>query len=495
MLIDGDIMAMYGRRVIYTDEKQIDRRNVVNVLNRAMIAHAANRGEIEYLYNYYRGDQPILHRTKEIRKEINNRIVENRANEIVSFKVGYLMGEPVQYVSRDAKDSADADALNMLNRYMYANGKAALDKELADWFTICGTAYRMVLPAMGEDAEDAPFKIYTLNPKRTFVVYWSGLGNEPVMGVYIVAKQDGNELYCVYTKDRYFEIENGTTILLERSHSMNAVPIIEYPANMSRQGAFETVLPILDALNNIASNRVDGVEQFIQSLLVLTNADITSDQYNEMLKEGGLLLPADGDAKYLTQELNQTQTQTMVDYMYQTVLTICGMPSMSDGGTSDSSNNGAVILKNGWQSAEARAKDTELMFKQSEKRFLKIALSIANIVADNDFNASSIEIRFTRRNYENIQEKAQVLLQMLSSDKIHPRLAFAHCGMFADPEVAYAASVEYEKQQKQEALEEMKRYREQMTASAGDEVSAKADADAESDDESDTKEPFGGDEA
>ena len=263
---------------------------------------------------------------------------------------------------------------------------------------------------------------------------------------------------------------------------------------MSRQGAFETVLPILDALNNIASNRVDGVEQFIQSLLVLTNADITSDQYNEMLKEGGLLLPADGDAKYLTQELNQTQTQTMVDYMYQTILTICGMPNRN-GGNSTSDTGSAVIMRDGWSAAEARAKDTELMFKQSEKRFLKIALSIANIVADNDFNASSIEIRFTRRNYENIQEKAQVLLQMLSSDKIHPRLAFAHCGMFADPEVAYAASVEYEKQQKQEALEEMKRYREQMAASAGDEVSAKADADTESDDESDTKEPFGGDEA
>ena len=177
-------------------------------------------------------------------------------------------------------------------------------------------------------------------------------------------------------------------------------------------------------------------------------------------------MPSDGDAKYLTQELNQTQTQTLVDYMYQTVLTICGMPSTSGGNTSDSSNNGAVILKNGWQSAEARAKDTELLFKKSERRFLKIAMSIANIVADDDFNASSIEIRFTRRNYENLQEKAQVLLQMLSSDKIHPRLAFAHCGMFADPEVAYTASMEYEKQRQAEAEAELEEYRKQVGQSS-----------------------------
>lgn len=464
MQFDG-IPAMFGRRAIYTDERVISRQNVLGVLNQAMIVHSQNRAEIAFLYDYYRGDQPVLHRKKEIRAEINNRIVENHANEIVSFKVGYLMGEPVQYVSRDADDSADAEALNKLNRYMYANNKAALDKELADWFSICGVAYRMVLPSNDSEIDDAPFTLYTLNPMRTFVVFWSGLGNEPVMGVYVVSRQNGSELYCVYTKDRYFEIENGS-IVSETPHSLGAVPIVEYEANMARQGAFEIVLPMLDAINTIASNRADGLEQFVQALLVLKNVDVDGDQYKELLRQGGLLVPSDGDAKYLTQELNQTQTQTLVDYMYQTVLTICGMPSTSGGNTSDSSNNGAVILKNGWQSAEARAKDTELLFKKSERRFLKIAMNIANIVADDDFSASSIEIRFTRRNYENLQEKAQVLLQMLSSDKIHPRLAFAHCGMFADPEVAYTASMEYEKQRQAEAEAELEEYRKQVGQSS-----------------------------
>ena len=182
MQFDGE-PAMFGRRAIYTDERVISRQNVLNVLNQAMIVHSQNRAEIAFLYDYYRGNQPVLHRKKEIRAAINNRIVENHANEIVSFKVGYLMGEPVQYVSRDADDSADAEALNKLNRYMYANNKAALDKELADWFSICGVAYRMVLPSNDSEIDDAPFTLYTLNPMRTFVVFWSGLGNEPVMGV------------------------------------------------------------------------------------------------------------------------------------------------------------------------------------------------------------------------------------------------------------------------------------------------------------------------
>ena len=92
---------MNGRRVIKTSVREITKDNVVDVLQKALGTHELNRSEIDYLWNYYRGKQPILHRTKEVRPEICNKIVENRANEIVSFKVGYLCGEPIQYVGRN----------------------------------------------------------------------------------------------------------------------------------------------------------------------------------------------------------------------------------------------------------------------------------------------------------------------------------------------------------------------------------------------------------
>jgi hypothetical protein len=43
---------------------------------------------------------------------------------------------------------------------------------------------------------------------------------------------------------------------------------------------------------------------------------------------------------------------------------------------------------------------------------------------------------------------------MLQQPKIHPMLAFSHCGMFTDPESAYAMSMKYyEEEQKKLALE------------------------------------------
>ena len=106
-------------------------------------------------------------------------------------------------------------------------------------------------------------------------------------------------------------------------------------------------------------------------------------------------------------------------------------------------HDGAVIMRDGWSAAEARAKDSELVFKRSEKEFLKVLLRICNDLSDLSLKLSAIEIRFTRRNYENISEKANVLVTMLGNGKIAPQLAFTHCGLFSDPQLAYKMSMEY----------------------------------------------------
>ena len=126
-----------GRTVIYTSEEEINSGNILDVLSAALRTHGKNAIEEAYLYNYYKGIQPIINREKEYNEYINNKIVVNRANEIVSFKVGYLMGEPIQYVSR-RDDENVSNEIRMLNDYMYAEGKEAKDEEIANWFSIVG---------------------------------------------------------------------------------------------------------------------------------------------------------------------------------------------------------------------------------------------------------------------------------------------------------------------------------------------------------------------
>lgn len=434
-----------GRRIIKSSVSEITDENVLEVLLKALSVHALNRSEIDYLWRYYRGDQPIRYRVKNVRPEICNKIVENRANEIVSFKVGYLCGEPIQYVSRSGGEDIVAQ-INKLNEYMFAEDKAAQDQEIVEWQMICGTAYRLVLPdAETGDDDEAPFELYTLDPRDTFVVYSTDIGNKPIMAVKY--SKDDNEVihYSIYTENHYYLIDDG--ILIQSvPHVLGMIPIIEYPANNARLGSFEIVLPILDAINNVESNRMDGMEQIVQAFIKFINCDISKEEYQEFLEMGAIKVKSvDGqsaDVGIVTTELNQTQSQTLKDDYYNAVLTICGMPNRN-GGSSTSDTGSAVLLRDGWSDAEARAKDSENVFKRAEKQMLKLVLRICRNIGGLTLKLSDIEMKFTRRNYEAIQSKSQVLISMLQQPKIHPQLAFQHSGMFSDAESAYTMSMKY----------------------------------------------------
>ena len=452
-------MEMYGRRVITTDATEITDGNIREELNKAFDTHSVNRGEIEYLWNYYRGKQPILQRVKKVRPEICNKIVENRANEIVSFKVGYLCGEPIQYVGRNGDESV-SHAIAELNEMMFSENKATQDKEVVEWQMICGTAHRLVLPDSRGEEDDAPFEMFTLDPRDTFVVYSAEVGNKPMFAVKYRVDSKNDRICSVYSANWYWRIV-GDKIVESKAHALGMIPIFEYPANNARLGAFEIVLPMLDAINNVASNRMDGIEQFIQSFIKFVNCDIDEEQFKALKEMGAIKVKSvDGstaDVSIVTQELNQMQTQTLVDYLYQTVLTICGMPNRN-GGSSTSDTGAAVIMRDGWSLAESRAKDSELMFKKSEHDVLKLILRILRDtqgLSDDIYKLrlKNISLQFTRRNYENVQSKAQVLTSMLQQPKIHPRLAFQHSGLFTDPESAYQLSKEYSEEQEQKALE------------------------------------------
>jgi len=459
-------LAYTGRNKILCDDNAIDESNIGRVLGDALSVHRENSSAIDYLYRYYKGEQPILRRTKEIRPEICNRIVENRANEIVSFKTGYLCGEPLQYVSRGSTDDV-SDGISKLNDMMLLCGKAAKDKELAEWMYVCGVGYRMITPNapyINSDIvpklqnrrtdfteDEAPFEIYTLDPRNTFVVYHSGLGEKPLVGVKYVVRQDKKIVFSAYTDTHYYELvaENmigGLRLEKAERRALGAIPIVEYPLNNARQGAFEIVLPLLDALNEVQSNRLDGIAQFVQSLIVITNGEIPEEKAKQIHEAGLITLKSFGENKasidIIAEQLDQQQTQTLVDYFHQTVLDICGMPNRN-GGSSTSDTGAAVQMRDGHSSAESRAKADELMFKESERQFLKVVLAIVRSTIGTTLKLADVEIRFTRRNYENLQSKAQVLVSLLNCDKIAPALAFAHCGMFSDAEDAAKMSAEH----------------------------------------------------
>ena len=437
------MINFYGREQIFTSYDEVNSSNVTKVLDEVLTKHQKNVGQIKFLYDYYRGKQPIYERTKEIRPEICNKIVENWANAIVSFKVGYLCASPVQYVSGKSKKTL-TKAIDKLNDLMDAHSKASVDKDLIEWQMICGTSFRSLF----SDEEDT-ISISSLDPRNTFVIYSMDIQHKPLAGVYLATKKERGknvDYLTVYTPSEIITIRASKKVSVDKN-PLGFIPIMEYPANNSRLSVIEIVIDLLNAINDLDSNRLDGVEQFIQSLMVIYNADVGDETINTLKEKGLIALKSTSDSpadiKILSEQLDQNQTQTLKEDLIKRVREIVGLPAQGDGNSSDSSNNGAMLLKGGWENAETRARESEVMFKKSEIPFLKVLFSILSAKNILTLDVEDVDIRFTRRNYENIQVKSQVLTTMLSNDKIEPKLAFQSCGLFIDPEEAYRESMEY----------------------------------------------------
>ena len=440
-------MQLYGRRKIKTDVAEITAENVREVIAKAMIEHEYNSNEEDYLWNYYKTKTPILQKTKQYRTDVNNKIVEPRAKQIVEFYLGYVFGEPIQYIRR-GKDESLNDEIEWLNTEMASQDKQDLDNSLAEWMLVCGVAPRMVLPV------DDGFEMYSLDPRYAFNIYYNGLGEPVVASVKYIEKDDGTRIFSVYTANRYFEL-NGNDVIIseisdEKVHAMGEPPMVEYTLNNTRMGIFEAEITLLDALNQLESDRVDDVQQFVDSILCILGGSITEETMAEVTETGAMSLPEGVDAKYISAALSQGDTQTLKNDIMAAITECTGMPNRN-GGSSTSDTGSAVIMRDGWSAAEARAKDSERMFKKSEKKFLKIVLKICEDLADLSLNLSALEIRFTRRNYENITEKVNVLVSMLNNPKIAPQLAFTTCGAFSDPQVAYKMSLPYIQMAEKEA--------------------------------------------
>lgn len=448
--VADEYRPLFGRRILTSSvsEEELTAEDIAIILSEVLPNHFRNMQDIQYLQGYLRGNQKILDKVKLVREEINNKVLENNAFHIIEFKKGFVYGNAIQYVQQGS--GVTKDEIETLNGFMRDNDKASKDVDLAEDFYNIGTSYRITLPSKNPDK---PFDIFNLDPKQAGVVYSTDISHEPLFGFYIVSRQqEGNEYFklTAYTRNHsyVFKVEHHNNytefdVKYEKtdneSHILGDVPIIEYPLNKSRFGLVELVMPTLDSLNKISSNDVDDIEQFVQSLIVLTNAEIDLDTLSEAKQAGAIMLKQTNpqykpEIVSVVNKLLHSETKILWDRLYNNMLTIAGVPRMSDKVSSGDTGQ-ARLVGEGWTMADERAKQDELYFKISEKKLLKIVLGICKNKSDSGIKTlkpKDIEIKFTRNRSDNMLVKAQTLLN-LKTAQIDPEVALRTVELWSDP--------------------------------------------------------------
>ena len=434
------VRGCYGRKIAYTDVETITVNNVVKVIGDCIGVFYWNKPIIKYLWDYYKGDQPVLYRQKTANQDITNYVCENHAYEIVQFKTGQTYGEPIQYVSRSKDENINA-AVDKLNDYMADANKHEKDIKGGEWQSATGTSFKAVQPKKG----DVPLRIVAPTPMNTFVIY-NRSTEEPLLAVQELKDEDGNWYKLAFSDTMSFTIVD-SKVQSAKLHTYEEIPIVEFPNNHERLSDIELVIGMLDAINNMQSNRMDSIQQFVEYWVKFVNCEIDEETFKKMKESHALTVKSinkdnKSDVEIMTQELNQTQCQVAKEDLWDNVQSILAIPNKNNNNTGGDSQ-GAVELRNGWDFSKSRAKLKDPLVKSAEKRLAKVALNILRDSGnDLKLSARDFDVQINHSPQDNMYTKAQTLTVLLQAG-IHPLIAIKTVGLWADAEKTFLMSKGY----------------------------------------------------
>lgn len=455
-------MKTYGRKTIYVNftEKEllsmpIEQQNakILEFLPDIIAVHDQNKLETDYLWGYLKGQQDVLNKEKYTRPEINNKTVENWCYAFVDFKKCWQLGKPIQYVMLNDSSNEEISALNQYARY---ENKKAKDLLIYEDVLVAGRGFRFTnFDEKGEE-DEAPFSLININNRFCEVVYTSKLGNGQVFSILETPMQDirlgedGNPYfyeysdYTIYLKNRAFTVttKNSGYQIVEGSEIaivLNDHCITEYYVNRDRISLIEIGKDLFDDINYLESLDKDDMEQFVNALMVFTNAEIDEEEFEAIKALGAVSIKSTENRKasveLLQARLNASETQTYYTRLVTSLHQILGIPMAGDSGSVTSGDTGkAKLTGQGFTSAGIRAEGDETMLSMCDQQVLKKILKICRESADSkikNLRASDIDIKFQRDMSDNLLVKTQGLLNLLAAD-IPREYALPIVNLFSD---------------------------------------------------------------
>jgi SPP1 family phage portal protein len=370
-------------------------------------------GRYQHLKDYYEGRHDILLRKPKREDDPCNNVVANYAKYISDLASGYLIGEPIAYQSDNNLD-------DLLKWFKIAQTDVQ-DMDNAKYQSIYGVAYELVY--MSTDDSPTP-KVASIQPTQGFVIYNSTVELKPVAGVYYYEKHDPDSQkingYTVEasTDTEYirFEVTQDYNVdgEVERENNpFGAVTLIEIYNNNEKQSDFEQLIPLIDAYNMQQSSRVDDVENFVNSLMVLKGQTLgdtseeKSETYEDIKRTGVVELTAESDLAFLTRQIDQSGNEVLRQSLADDIHKFSCVPSLTD--KDFAANVSGVAMQYKLWGLNQITKIKERYIKEGIRERIKLFNAILEIKGKKPVDIEDITIAITHSLPKNLVEIAQVI--------------------------------------------------------------------------------------
>ncbi|MDG4966268.1 phage portal protein [Lactococcus lactis] len=385
---------------IYSDEMTISLENIKKVIEK----HKAQLSRYEKLEAMYYGEMDIYNLPAKEPWRPDNRIGAAFPKYIVDTFMGYFIGKPVK--TKHLTPDIDEKLVEFNNM----NNIEDKNFELAKWACIYGSSIELLY-----QNEDAKTRTTTLKPTEAFIVWDESIEPQPLYGIRYGVNDRDELVGAFYTRSEFYEFK-GDSLLEPQTHPFETVPMIEYVHNTERMGIFEPVIPIINQLNKIPSEKSNDVEYFAEAYLVFLGgeADFEEEDLSDVgearmmvLKggyDGGGPLP---DVKFLEKPNADSTQENLINRLEKWLFQISMVANISD---ESFGNSSGTSLAYKLQAMSNLALNMQRKLRASLQERYRLFFTITeNVPTTQAKEYANIEYTFDRNIPRNLLEESQIM--------------------------------------------------------------------------------------
>ncbi|WP_342416714.1 phage portal protein [Paenibacillus sp. FSL R10-2782] len=365
--------------------------------------------------DYYNGQHAILKNYAMQESRSNQKLIFNFPRKFVDNEVGYLLGKPVNYVSKSDQDEAIHN----------------IDVHMSHWDKEHNLQLRKQSEIFGESIElnyidsDGQFSATVLSPLNAYVLEDGTAERNVLLGLHKFTKRFDKQVYLdVYTDheilhytidsdDKGNQIKQNQAPELKyigkHNHIFGRVPLISCPANTERKSGFHDVISLFDAYNALNSDLVNEIADHRNAYLVIENAKLEAEDLLNMKKMGIIQVPTGGKVSWLAKEINDSFVKNELDNIERKIFDMMDQANFNE---SWASNTSSLALRNKLLNLENRVAMREALMEKAIKQRLRNFFTYLHIKEGVQYDYRDIAVKFTRNLPTDLVGMADVIVKL-----------------------------------------------------------------------------------
>ena len=385
------------------------------------------RRKYEPNYDMYVSNHPILRAPLKAWSE-NNKLVVPMPRLLVDEYAGYFGGNAPTV---QLEDETDNDSLQVwLNDSEFADEHSEIVKAVG----IYGRSY--LLAYQGEDSKP---KIAHVEPDEGFMIYDDTIKSEPLAFVRYSRDYLNHVTGTIYYAG--FSIDFKDDKLEEPvNYVWHEVPAVEFYSNEERQGIFDGVKTLIEALDKALSKKADQVDYFDNAYLLALGLNLEDENGRIHIdREQRFIYSPDAEATNAKVEfigkpdadgMQENLINRLIDLIYYTSM----IPNLQD--SAFSGNSSGVALQFKLLPMQNMAAFQERKFIKSLRRMFKVLFESADggqiVRAINKDSWLDLRFTYTRNMPQNMADAVSTAVQ--ASSLLSQQTALAMIPGIDDPQ-------------------------------------------------------------